>query len=173
MPPCAPWQILSRPRKKNHAFTYALSTRAIGNVDIFVCRCEQVINGFYMAMREKYTKPGASIHYYLVEWDSSNLSWSDFRGKTLGCTDPTTADAGSLRRSILEQWKSLGLASEPNVGDNGVHASASPFEAMAERINWCAACGRLGRILQSARSFCACSAFTFSHVAPVHLHLHT
>ena len=23
-----------------------------------------------------------------------------------------------------------------NVGDNGVHASASPFEAMAERMNW-------------------------------------
>ena len=22
-------------------------------------------------------------------------------------------------------------------GDNGVHASASPFEAMAERVNWC------------------------------------
>merc|ERR1712086_17393 len=96
-----------------------------------------VINGFYMAMREKYTKPGASIHYYLVEWDSSNLSWGDFRGKTLGGTDPTTAESGSLRRAILEQWKSLGLATEPNVGDNGVHASASPFEAMAERINWC------------------------------------
>ena len=28
-----------------------------------------VINGFYMAMREKYTKPSASIYYYLVEWD--------------------------------------------------------------------------------------------------------
>ena len=25
-----------------------------------------VINGFYMAMREKYTKPGTSIYYYLV-----------------------------------------------------------------------------------------------------------
>merc|ERR1712224_1088335 len=28
------------------------------------------------------------------------------------------------------------MGSEPNVGDNGVHASASPFEAMAERNNW-------------------------------------
>ena len=27
-----------------------------------------VINGFYMAMREKYTKPTAQIYYYLVEW---------------------------------------------------------------------------------------------------------
>jgi hypothetical protein len=24
----------------------------------------------------------------------------------------------------------------PNVGDNGMHASASPFEALAERSNW-------------------------------------
>lgn len=32
----------------------------------------------------------------------------------------------------------LGLESVPNVGDNGVHASASPFEACAERCNWLA-----------------------------------
>ena len=40
-----------------------------------------VINGFYMAMREKYTGQGASISYMLVEWDSATLSWEDFRGK--------------------------------------------------------------------------------------------
>eukprot|EP00667_Euglena_gracilis_P023247 EG_transcript_26205 len=95
-----------------------------------------VINGFYMAMREKYTKPGASISYLLVEWDPAQLSWADFRGKVLGATDPTQAVAGSLRRQILDNWKELGLQSEPNVGDNGVHASASPFEALAERMNW-------------------------------------
>jgi hypothetical protein len=31
----------------------------------------------------------------------------------------------------------------PNTGDNGVHASASPFEALAEQMNW------LGRPLES------------------------
>lgn len=36
----------------------------------------------------------------------------------------------------LEQYKKLGLATKPNTGDNGVHASASPFEALAERNNW-------------------------------------
>jgi len=95
-----------------------------------------VINGFYMAMREKFTKPGTSIYYYLVEWDPAKLSWEDFRGKVLGATDPATAESSSLRRAIYADWKQLGLASEPNVGDNGVHASASPFEAMAERLNW-------------------------------------
>ena len=78
-----------------------------------------VINGFYMAMREKYTKPGTSIYYYLVEWDPAKLSWEDFRGKVLGATDPTTAADSSLRRAIYSDWKKLGLASEPNVGDNG------------------------------------------------------
>ena len=87
-------------------------------------------------MREKYTKAGASISYMLAEWDSAKLSWADFRGKVLGATDPTTAEAGAIRRLILEQWQALGLQGEPNVGDNGVHASASPFEALAERMNW-------------------------------------
>ena len=91
---------------------------------------------FYMAMREKFTKPDASIYYYLVEWDPAKLSWEDFRGKVLGATDPATAEAGSLRKEIFQNWKTLDLASEPNVGDNGVHASASPFEALAERLNW-------------------------------------
>lgn len=95
-----------------------------------------VINGFYMSMREKYTKASSKIHYYVVEWDGNKLSWEDFRGKVLGATDPETAAAGSVRRLILEKWEELGLASKPDVGDNGVHASASPFEALAERMNW-------------------------------------
>ena len=89
-----------------------------------------------MAMREKYTKPSASITYFCAEWDESKLSWADFRGKVLGATDPTTAAEGSLRKIVLDQYKDLGLSAVPNVGDNGVHASASPFEALAERMNW-------------------------------------
>ena len=30
----------------------------------------------------------------------------------------------------------MGLESLPNTGDNGVHASASPFEGLAEKSNW-------------------------------------
>jgi hypothetical protein len=51
-------------------------------------------------------------------------------------TDPAEAPKGSIRRTILEDYKALGLTSEPNKGDNGVHASASPFEGLAERNNW-------------------------------------
>jgi CDGSH-type Zn-finger protein len=95
-----------------------------------------VFNGFFMEMRSKFTDPSVSLHYYVVEFDSSKLSWKDFRGQLLGPTDPATAPAGSLRGKINAQWESLGLAAAPNVGDNGVHASASPFEGLAERLNW-------------------------------------
>jgi hypothetical protein len=95
-----------------------------------------VLNGFYMSMRAAYTTAPAAIHYYTVEWPAEKLSWKDFRGKVLGATDPSAAEAGSARRMILEDYQKLGLKGKPNTGDNGVHASASPFEALSERMNW-------------------------------------
>merc|ERR1719433_314434 len=95
-----------------------------------------VINGFYARMRSQFTVPGECIYFYEVEWDPNRLSWADFRGKVLGGTDPKTADASSLRNAIFRDWKNLELTSEPNTGNNGLHASASPFEALAERANW-------------------------------------
>jgi len=95
-----------------------------------------VMNGFYMSMRAAYCNPGEKIQWYTVSWPTDTLSWEDFRGKVLGATNPTAAPVGSVRRTILDQYKKLGLKTKPNTGDNGVHASASPFEAMAERMNW-------------------------------------
>lgn len=95
-----------------------------------------IFNGFFMSMRSKFTAPGTCINYFTVEWDAKDLSWADFRGKVLGPTDPAEGPEGCLRAEILAQWQDLGLTAAPNTGDNGVHASASPFEAMAERTNW-------------------------------------
>jgi len=95
-----------------------------------------VINGFYMDMRSKFTTPGTSIYFYEVEWDPKTLSWADFRNEILGGTDPKTAHIDSARHLIYSNWKGLGLKACPDTGDNGVHASASPFEAMSERCNW-------------------------------------
>ena len=36
----------------------------------------------------------------------------------------------------MADWEKLGLTAPPNTGDNGVHASASPFEGLAEKMNW-------------------------------------
>eukprot|EP00531_Pseudo-nitzschia_arenysensis_P020635 CAMPEP_0116135372 /NCGR_PEP_ID=MMETSP0329-20121206/11154_1 /TAXON_ID=697910 /ORGANISM="Pseudo-nitzschia arenysensis, Strain B593" /LENGTH=383 /DNA_ID=CAMNT_0003630165 /DNA_START=57 /DNA_END=1208 /DNA_ORIENTATION=- len=95
-----------------------------------------VMNGFYMSMRAAYCNPGEKIKWYTVSWPADSLSWADFRGEVLGATDPSEAPPGSVRRVILDQYKKLGLATKPNTGDNGVHASASPFEALSERNNW-------------------------------------
>ena len=95
-----------------------------------------VFNAFFMNMRQFFVANDASIHCFEIEWDPDSLSWSDFRGRFLGPTDPAEAPNGSLRRSILHEWTKLGLLSSPNKGENGVHASASPFEGLAEKMNW-------------------------------------
>lgn len=95
-----------------------------------------VFNGFFMGLRGSFTAPGKKIHFYVVEWDASKVSWKDFRGQMLGPTNPAEAPRSSLRGIINARWQELGLTSAPNTGDNGVHASASPFEGMAERNNW-------------------------------------
>jgi len=93
-------------------------------------------NGFFMTMRAGFVKPDTCIYYYVVEWDTKDLSWADFRGKVLGPTDPADAPKDSLRGGALADWQGLGLPSEPNTGENCCHASASPFEALCERMNW-------------------------------------
>jgi len=95
-----------------------------------------VFNAFFMVMRSKFVGEGVSIHCYEVQWDSSKLNWESFRGELLGPTDPNECPEGSIRKAILDDYKALGLTSVPNKGDNGVHASASPFEGLAEKCNW-------------------------------------
>jgi nucleoside diphosphate kinase len=95
-----------------------------------------IFNGFFMSMRSKFTAPGTAIHYYIVEWPASKLKWAEFRGDFLGKTDPAESGSDSLRGLLFTKWQEFGLAYQPNTGDNGVHASASPFEALAEKLNW-------------------------------------
>ena len=95
-----------------------------------------VFNAFFMSMRSKFVGPSVSIHCYEVEWSPAKLSWDDFRNKVLGPTDPADGPPGSLRKTILDEYQKLGLSVKPNKGDNGVHASASPFEGLAEKVNW-------------------------------------
>ena len=92
-----------------------------------------VFNGFFMAMRAKYVAPGSAISYYSVEWDPSELSWADPRRPR-----PHRPRAGAARVDPRSDPRRVGgaRARGANVGDNGVHASASPFEGMAERMNW-------------------------------------
>ena len=96
-----------------------------------------VFNAFFMVMRSKFVGDSDSIHCYEVQWEPSKLSWESFRGELLGPTDPKECPEGSIRKAILDNYKKLGLSSVPNKGDNGVHASASPFEGLAEKWYVC------------------------------------
>jgi hypothetical protein len=95
-----------------------------------------VVNGFYLALRSAFVAPGATVRWLVVRWAASDLTWADFRAKVVGGTDPSTASPGSVRRLLFDRWRALGLAAPPAMGTNGVHASASPLEALFERCNW-------------------------------------
>eukprot|EP00658_Telonema_sp_P-2_P044738 TRINITY_DN3263_c0_g1_i2.p1 TRINITY_DN3263_c0_g1~~TRINITY_DN3263_c0_g1_i2.p1 ORF type:complete len:726 (+),score=195.94 TRINITY_DN3263_c0_g1_i2:32-2209(+) len=101
-----------------------------------------VINGFYPQLRHGYLAEQegqlrvATVMWYVVSWRESSLSWKDFRGKFIGCTDPSAAPDSSLRGAIYSSWKELGLRAKPNTSDNGVHASAGPLEGLVERYIW-------------------------------------
>jgi len=104
----------------------------------YCCQIEKlfVFNPFFLAMRQRFTAPGAEVRWFDVEWDPAALSWESFRNELLGPTDPAAAPEGSLRNLIYQRWEALGLKAQPYTSDNGVHASASPFEGLAERMNW-------------------------------------
>ncbi|CAK0844729.1 unnamed protein product [Prorocentrum cordatum] len=95
-----------------------------------------VVNGFYMAMRRAYTRPGRSVHWFVVRWQADDIPWKEFRREVLGSTHPEDAEASSLRGYFRDHWRALGLEGPLHAGDNAVHASASAFEAMVERTNW-------------------------------------
>ena len=95
-----------------------------------------VINGYYMAMRAEYVTPSAAVYYYCVEWEHSHSSWKDFRKKVIGDGDPALAHPKSLRALIDTQWRQLDLGGPLNMIQNGIHASASAFEALVEHSVW-------------------------------------
>merc|ERR1712028_115148 len=76
------------------------------------------------------------IYYFSVQWDPASMSWSHFRNQLLGPTDPAEAPKDSIRGHIFSNYQSLGIKSVPDKSNNGVHASASPLEGLAEKTNW-------------------------------------
>lgn len=94
------------------------------------------INGFFMGMRSEYTTPPADVHYFLVEWTCNMLSWSEFRSKIIGSTNPYNADEESLRGRMAKEWLSLGHHHPLDIMHNALHASSSAFESCTERSIW-------------------------------------
>lgn len=87
-----------------------------------------LVNGFHPRQLKHFTEKGRSI---VIMTLSGDISWADARSNFIGATDPSKANAGSLRREFLEHREELGLA-EVSQGVNGVHLSAGPVEALIE-----------------------------------------
>ena len=43
-----------------------------------------VINGFYPALRAKFYRSGATVHYFVAEWGPKALSWAAFSSEVGG-----------------------------------------------------------------------------------------
>ena len=95
-----------------------------------------VVNAFTGTMRNSYHAKKAVVNYMILEWDSSALTWKDFRGEVVGDSDPAKALPGSIRHSIFMDWEKLGLPGKPTPLYNCVWASSSAFEALRARLIW-------------------------------------
>ena len=95
-----------------------------------------VINGFYGSMKEAYESPATTIHYLLLEWEASQLSWKDMLFEVVGDRVPSLAKRSSIRGTAYHQWKDLKMHAQPNSKDNCLHVSASALEALAEKFTW-------------------------------------
>ena len=95
-----------------------------------------VINPFYGSLRSRFEHPQTQLNFMVVEFDSANLSWSDFLGDAIGHRDPGKAHISSLRGSIYLEWQKLGLKVAPSLRDNVIHASSSALDALRERLLW-------------------------------------
>jgi len=80
------------------------------------------------------TEANERSHYFVLQWSSSNLRWSQFLDEFIGSDDPAAAAPTSIRGRLFLNYKSLGC-SQPSLSANGVHASVSPFEAWCE-MRW-------------------------------------
>lgn len=106
-----------------------------------------LINGFYCDMAQNFYNPIYNMNYYIIEFESNDISWFDFRKKILGSTNCSKADQNSFRGMMFKNFPVLNPG-----GDNFVHGSAGPFEGMIERLKheneFCFSTNPLGVYLQ-------------------------
>jgi len=101
--------------------TYLLKFKLLGQTQL-------VLNPFHGYQLVPFIQPGSAL---IVYEGRSKLSWNDLRNKLCGATDPTAAEAGSVRNELLVHKVQTGMV-DVNKGSNGVHMSAGPLEGMVE-----------------------------------------
>ena len=108
-----------------------------------------VANGFYPAMRAPFADPaGPGVMTFELAFD---IPWRDFDEVVVGDESPAAALEESVRGFLHDRRDALGMRIDRY--DNVIHASASPLEALLDRMAWQAPAkwhrdpflGRLGR----------------------------
>lgn len=97
----------------------------MGWLESLDCYC---INAFYPAMEANFNHADAIMDYYVVEFDSAQVSWQQFRKEVLGVTNAAKAAPESFRGQLYAEYKV-----EFPGRDNFVHGSAGPLEGLVER----------------------------------------
>ncbi|WFB34451.1 hypothetical protein P3T73_09780 [Kiritimatiellota bacterium B12222] len=87
-----------------------------------------VLNPFHAFQLVPFTTPGRAI---IAAECRSNQDWDVLRTQLTGSTDPSKAEAGSIRAELLAHKDVFNLK-DVNQGSNGVHLSAGPLEGMVE-----------------------------------------
>lgn len=95
-----------------------------------------VVNAFFPALKESFETPGALLHWYVLSWDESKLSWADFNTKVIGARQPSRAEGGSIRSHLYRHWIDYGLHAIPDRILNGIHASEGPLQGLGERLTF-------------------------------------
>lgn len=90
-----------------------------------------VINGFYPAIRDAYLAPTAAVQLMLLDFE---MSWREFHETIIGDEHPGTALEESIRGYLYDRAGALEMLIDPV--DNILHASASPLDALAEKMIW-------------------------------------
>lgn len=101
--------------------TYA----AVANVD---GQTVIILNGFHPRQLSFFTAEDTVCAFLHC---SSATAWESLRGDLIGTTDPSKADAGSIRGTLFADPAAFGLATV-SYNFNGVHMSAGPLEGLVE-----------------------------------------
>lgn len=91
-----------------------------------------LVDGFHPAQLSYFTEPS---HRVLLMVCHSKTSWKSLRWDLIGSTFPEKADPNSIRGLLYAQAKELGFE-KVDIGCNGIHLSAGPFEALFELPNF-------------------------------------
>ena len=61
------------------------------------------VNAFYPSMEANFNNPATRITYNVVEFDSEQVSWQEFRKKILGATNSSNAVPESFRGQLYSE----------------------------------------------------------------------